>query len=245
MNVLQTLGRTLVISPHLDDAVFACGTLIASCPGTHVLTVFAGDPPPGQPLTDWDRDCGFTPTDAVMQRRREEDAAALSLLRAIPTWLEMLDAQYGPTPPIAAITRALQREIERIAPESVFFPLGLFHSDHEAVHEAVLRCATRGRYATYAYEDALYRRLDERLSERLFGLRRAGWNVTRHRWPITPGAADLKEMAVHCYRSQLRGLATSGRPGHADLAQPEGYWRLHLAVRKETDGSRVPRRVDV
>ena len=61
---------------------------------------------------------------------------------------------------------------------------------------------------------------------------------------MAPGAMDLKHMAVRCYGSQLKGLATPGRPGHADIAQPEGYWKLRLATQMENDGSRVPHRAD-
>lgn len=244
MRQLKALGRVLVVSPHLDDAVFACGGLIASCPGTRVLTVFAGDQPMGQPLTDWDRGCGFVEGDAVMRHRRAEDAAALALLRATPVWLDLLDAQYASTPPVADIASALQREIERIRPQTLFFPLGLFHTDHEAVHEALLHCVRHSDYAIYAYEDALYRRLDERLSNRLFALRRAGWSVSKQHWSQAPGAMVLKRAAVRCYGSQLKGLATPGRPGHADIAQPEGYWKLHPAARMENDGSRITHRAD-
>ena len=42
--MLTLEGRLLVISPHLDDAVFACGRLIASHPSCVVVTVFAGLP---------------------------------------------------------------------------------------------------------------------------------------------------------------------------------------------------------
>jgi len=52
-------GPVAVISPHLDDAVFACGELLAARPGSVVITVLAGRPPRDLPLTPWDAASGF------------------------------------------------------------------------------------------------------------------------------------------------------------------------------------------
>ena len=61
----------VVISPHLDDAVFGCGRLLASRPGSIVVTLFAGVPDDAGQLTDWDARCGFTTAgEAVWARRR-------------------------------------------------------------------------------------------------------------------------------------------------------------------------------
>ena len=155
-------GRLVVISPHLDDAVFACGALLAAHPGATVLSIFAGDPPADQPLTPWDRDCGFAPGDDVMAMRRAEDAEALALLGATPLWLDFLDAQYGATPSVETLASALRMSIAQIAPDTLFIPLGLFHSDHVLTHRAALQALTGLRVVCYAYEDALYRTVDRR-----------------------------------------------------------------------------------
>jgi hypothetical protein len=46
--------------------------------------------------------------------------------------------------------------------------------------------------------------------------------------PLAPatGHAALKRRAVGRYRSQLRALGGPGRPGVADVFEPEQYWRL-------------------
>jgi LmbE family N-acetylglucosaminyl deacetylase len=44
--------RLLVVSPHCDDAVLSCGSLLETHPGSAVVTVFAGTQPAGQPLTE-------------------------------------------------------------------------------------------------------------------------------------------------------------------------------------------------
>jgi LmbE family N-acetylglucosaminyl deacetylase len=89
--MLSSLGRTVIVSPHLDDAVFGCGSLIAAHPGATVVTVFAGVPPHGAAASDWDhRRCGFASATRAVTRRREEDRVALSLLEARPAWRDFL-----------------------------------------------------------------------------------------------------------------------------------------------------------
>ena len=51
-------AHTVVLSPHLDDAVLSVGRFLAASPGTVVITVFAGIPG-GLGLTRYDRSCGF------------------------------------------------------------------------------------------------------------------------------------------------------------------------------------------
>ena len=87
-------NRQLFISPHLDDAVFACGALIASSKAPVVTTVFAGRPPPGTALTSWDAECRFAAGDDVIGLRRNEDRDALDVLVARPVWLDFRDDQY-------------------------------------------------------------------------------------------------------------------------------------------------------
>src|SRR3954464_5598508 len=214
--------RLAVISPHLDDAVFGAGELIAAHPGAVVITAFAGVPP-GDALTGWDRDCGFSGSRQAMFSRRREDAEALALLGATPCWLPFCDAQYAPSPEQSAVRAALARELERHAPDLVAFPLGLFHSDHQLVSRAAQELVEAGRI-WLAYEDALYRRLPGAVEERLAELARSG--LAAQRVALSAETADVELWAVLCQASQLRGIATPGRPGKEDLAELERYWRL-------------------
>src|SRR2546425_11691806 len=69
-------AQVLVLSPHLDDAVFSCGGLLAELQDPRVATVFAGFPPPDLPLQDWDAACGFrSGGEAGTARPRGGDAA--------------------------------------------------------------------------------------------------------------------------------------------------------------------------
>jgi hypothetical protein len=56
--------KLAAISPHFDDVVLGCGKLLAASPGSTVFTVFSAIPKPGSRLTEWDRLCGATDTEA-------------------------------------------------------------------------------------------------------------------------------------------------------------------------------------
>ncbi|MGE5468168.1 MAG: PIG-L family deacetylase, partial [Ignavibacteria bacterium] len=175
---LAGAGAVLVVSPHLDDAVFACGCLIAGLARRRrrvaVATVFAGRPraaPAG--LSAWDHAAGFADGTDVVGARRAEDRAALGILKARHHWLPFRDSQYGPSPPPPAIARRLAA----LAPPgtAVLFPLGLFHSDHRLTREAVLELLRRRpQPLCLAYEDALYRTLPGLAQAAVARLRRAG-----------------------------------------------------------------------
>lgn len=217
----------LVISPHLDDAVFACGALLAEHAGATVATVFAGRPSETERLREWDHASGFSPGDDVIGARRAEDCNALALLGATPLWLDFLDSQYGATPRVEEIAIALQEVLKRHAPQTVLFPLGLFHSDHVLTYTAAMELMSRDmRHEWLAYEDALYRRVPETLETRLNHLKAAGWHAEPLSVQSSATARALKRQAVQAYGSQLRALATPGRPGHEDLEEEESFWRL-------------------
>lgn len=207
--------------------MLACGELIAASPGASVVTVFAGVPPPAQPCTGWDVDCGFRGSPEAMRARRREDRAALSLLGAAPRWLDFLDAQYAPPEGIEKmklqVREALVEEIHRENPDTVALPLGLFHSDHKLVSRAAVPLVD-ARRTWLAYEDALYRRIEGAVEERLAEIEATGIECTLLEALFC--GSQTKRRAVLCYGSQLRGLATPARPGHADLDAPERYWEL-------------------
>lgn len=223
----------LVLSPHLDDGVFACGRLLASVPASTVATLFAGLAPPGLAPTEWDRAAGFASAADAVPARREEDRRALAILGAQPRWLPLADSQYAAPPACEEVSRWIESLLPAYPQAPVFFPLGLFHADHRLASEAALRVLARQPQRCWvAYEDALYRRIPGLVAERLGALRRAGWQPRPLRFAEAAGAARSKSRAVACYGSQLRALATPGRPGHADLADDEGYWEMRLAPRR-------------
>jgi len=218
--------RLLVISPHCDDAVFSCGNLITAHPGTLVVTVFAGRPAATLPLTEWDQAAGFQSGDDVMGIRRTEDQNALTGLQAEPRWLDFCDSQYRCSPSVGEVSVALQEIIQRVRPQAIFLPLGLFHSDHQLTHEAAcLLLKHDPAYAWFVYADALYRCIPGLLNEKLHVCTQAGLRLVSVEVNVSDDH-ERKRQAVGCYRSQLRALTTSGRPGYQDAFAPEKYWRV-------------------
>jgi LmbE family N-acetylglucosaminyl deacetylase len=222
---MRDASRRLFVSPHLDDAVFACGEWIASSERPIVVTIFAGFPRAGAPLTTWDRECGFNEGDDVIALRRDEDRAALDSLDAAAIRLDFHDDQYGEPRSLRIIADALAELVEREAPSAIHVPLGLFHSDHRRASDASLalfdRFATR---AWHVYEDAIYRCIPGAVDERAHALAERRFALEHLSPAMARDAAARKRRAVGCYRSQLRALRT--RNAHDDVFAPERHWRL-------------------
>ncbi|WP_235012283.1 PIG-L deacetylase family protein [Caballeronia catudaia] len=222
----------LVISPHLDDAVFSCGAAVAAAPDSIVCTVFAGVPRDAL-VTGWDAQCGFANAHQAMRARHAEDAAALDALGAHPVHLGFLDSQYAgdsrATPDDLAT--ALLDVIRATACRALVVPLGLFHSDHDVVHRA---CRTAWladpALVCIAYEDALYRRMDGLVQTRLADLRACGVIATpvseRIDTALLARHHEAKQRAVSRYVSQLKAF---GPTGYDDVFAPERFWTLQPA----------------
>ncbi|MBP0623854.1 PIG-L deacetylase family protein [Cupriavidus consociatus] len=242
--VTDIAAPVTVISPHLDDAVFSCGGLIAAARGARVVTVFAGVPPAGVPAPDWDRAAGFDSAEQAVRARRREDNRALGMLGAQPVWLDFWDGQYGRRHTPREIADSLQHVLVTQTDGMVAAPLGLFHSDHVLAHEAcrMLMQAAQVRAAAWAallvpsraqaastapvqwlyYEDAIYRRLPGVLQQRLAECLRAGLHATPVNLPVSQHLAQ-KSYAVNAYQSQLQMF---GEEQLCDLCAPERYWSL-------------------
>ncbi|WP_420991911.1 PIG-L family deacetylase [Cupriavidus sp. 30B13] len=222
----------LVVSPHLDDAVFSCGELLAARPGSVVVTVLAGLPPAGAPAPPWDAAAGFAEARQAVLARREEDRAALAMLDAEAVWMPFLDGQYGAAAPVAALAAALALAVAERPGLQVVAPAGIHHSDHFLVHEACARVwAALHRPGTpwLFYEDAIHRRVAGETQLRLSRWRQAGVLASAAR--LGAGAGDAaasatlcKARAVTAYASQLPLFSAAQL---ADLAAPERYWRWH------------------
>ncbi|MDR5821608.1 PIG-L family deacetylase [Caballeronia sp. LZ043] len=226
--------RLLVISPHLDDAVFSCGALLAAETDALVCTVFAGTPEMPM-VTGWDTECGFGDAHQAMEARRAEDIAALEILGARARHLSFLDSQYAEdgAQTLQAIADALADVIHAGRHDAVLIPAGLFHSDHDLVHRAALAAGMAdASQRCIAYEDGLYRRMDGLVQQRLAALQSDGMEATP--WLETidvaglPGYLEAKQRAVQCYASQLRAF---GPHGYDDVLAPERFWTLRTKHR--------------
>jgi hypothetical protein len=88
---LQT--RWVVCSPHFDDAVLNCWSVLDRDPNCAVVNVFTGAP--SGPFTSWiDQSSGASSSAARMDTRALEDRAALSVAGKSAIDLGMLEVQY-------------------------------------------------------------------------------------------------------------------------------------------------------
>ncbi len=226
------LARVVVVSPHLDDAVLGCGTLLAANPGATVVTVFAGNPPAyPNPMRTWDVQGGFAPGDDVMAVRRAEDEAALKILAATAVHLAGVEYTYNPgdvpTPP-EDLVELLAPALERLEPTLVVAPFGLANPDHDVTHRACMLARDRlgDEVSWWCYEDNGYKHIPGMLAWRVSTLfRRKLWPT-----PVCPAvdpADPRKRAAIDCYPSQLPALEEDWQI-EAKLAAPapEQFWRL-------------------
>jgi LmbE family N-acetylglucosaminyl deacetylase len=137
----------VVLSPHLDDAVLSCWSVLTERESAIVVNVFAGVPPGGTDLRWWDRLTGAVDSPARMRERLAEDVAALALSGRKATNLDALDRQYrdaGAAPPLVDLLLA---ELPDRA--ALYAPAGFGgHPDHLLVRDAALELARRGHPVT-------------------------------------------------------------------------------------------------
>jgi len=123
----------LVLSPHWDDAVLDCWSLLSSASELRVANVFAGAPAAGR-VTLWDSITGAVDSAERASERLAEDALALARVKRTPLNLPFLDAQYRTSgaPTLQEIDRALSAEVASAS--RVYVPAGLgSHPDHVLV----------------------------------------------------------------------------------------------------------------
>lgn len=207
----------LVISPHLDDAVFSAGQLLAGNPGTVVVTVFAGVPAPDT-VDAYDQGCGFANSEQAMRHRRGEDETALGMLGAKAVHLDLFGIQYA-THGDEEIAGALDEVISRFGPRRVAGPIGLVHPDHERVGALWRRVLNRyPEIEKYAYEDLPYRLTFPRRSSRAISAFVGDHGAVEARLPA--GDVGAKACAMLAYPSQLRAATP------LKCLEPERLWRL-------------------
>jgi LmbE family N-acetylglucosaminyl deacetylase len=197
----------------------SAGSLLAACPGSVVLTVFAGFPRAYDGLTEWDAACGFADGDDVVALRREEDRRAARHLGADARWLDFVDSQYEPTLPDAEeLAAAIRKRATELDVDTIALPLGLGHSDHQRTHDGcaeLLRTDFDLVEHWVAWADVPYRmRHPDEVADRLESLRTKGFLLES--WSVEP--ADPKRRALAEYVSQVGALGTESM---ADAEKPE------------------------
>ncbi len=121
----------LVLSPHWDDAVLDCWSLLAGAGELTVVNLFAGVPAPGR-LAGWDAITGAQDSAVRARERIAEDALALGRTGRKPLSLQFLDAQYRrarSAPDLCELDLALAAVVASAS--RVHVPAGLGgHPDH-------------------------------------------------------------------------------------------------------------------
>lgn len=147
----------LILSPHVDDAVIDCWSVLTGAGAVEVINVFAGVPQPGE-LTYHDRLAGAQDSAGHMRRRIRDDCEALGRAGRAPRNLPFLARTYRrgrPEPRFAALDHALAARTSGAS--AVYAPaaLGSRHPDHELVRAYALRLAESGM-PLWLYADLPY-----------------------------------------------------------------------------------------
>jgi len=241
-------GPPLLLSPHLDDAVLDCWSVLAGEEQPRVVNVCAGVPPADAPVPLWDRITGADDSAARVRERLREDAQALSRTGGEPVCLPLLDAQYRrPGHPLepADVDRALAAA--PVGPSSrVLAPAAIGgHPDHLLVRRYA-RVLLRFGFAVTLYADLPYcvlhgwpgwvdgrgegdgRDVDAFWSSFLEGVPELPALRSARVVRLDDERAAAKLDALRCYRTQMPALSYGGRGLLEDpeIHRYEVFWDL-------------------
>jgi LmbE family N-acetylglucosaminyl deacetylase len=245
---------TVILSPHLDDAVLSCWHVLTQPGEVMVINVFAGVPTGREEPAWWDRYTGAADSGERVRERIEEDRRALSLAGRIPVNLDLLDEQYRDGEPPPSLTGRLREVIE---PGALVYAPATFadHVDHRLVGAAALELRAQGRavslYADLPHANA--RGWPQWVTETSPSASKdpvgaswdrclAGTGVS----PMAPKVHDLdaeayarKLAAVRMYTTQVAALTEyAGRPlSDHDALGYEVFWATASPMRA-ADGAR-------
>ena len=166
---LMSNNIVIIISPHLDDAVFNCWSTISQA-NACVLTLFAGVPKPGTTKL-WDLVCGEPSGQLMMENRRVENDQALAPSGRPPINLDFLDYQYQRNR--VALTKIVESVLAKTDNRSTFMvPLAgshlWNHPDHRLAREVGIELLKLGRGVDF-YPDSPYMHLPPSPDHRFSG----------------------------------------------------------------------------
>lgn len=191
-------GRILVVAPHMDDEVLACGGLIALLPDkSRIHVAYATDgtmsPAPVLPGSD-------AASPDLGELREQESVAAMAVLgvpEANLSFLGLPEARLSSH--VAELARRIQDLAERIQPDHLLVPFRLDrHPDHLTVNRVVTDALKQGRIRGELTEYFVYHRW------RLLPRR----DIRRYLRPEQLLTVDLaavsavKREALDCFRTQ-------------------------------------------
>ena len=213
------MSKLIVVSPHLDDAVFSNWHSITK--GTELITVFAGLPSKGTSAW-WDKLCGQKVSRQMIKSRIAENELAVNPVGAKTIYLDFLDAQYRHS---IEDPKKIADEIVKQTADNDRFTFNLAgsawcHKDHIIVRKAGVELLNRGRNVSF-YADIPYMNLPrkpypmyikdlERRAEKLVGRPMKAVAVD-----LNPDVYESKMAAVKQYKSQyaVTNITSFGRLG--------------------------------
>ena len=158
----RLLGRVVVVSAHLGDAVLSLGATLAHAAEAgavvEVLTVFACEPTSNAPTGDWDRESGFVSEGAAATQRRIEDRNACSILGVVPRWFDFGAHPYERRGSIEEIVSAVTAAAA--GADTILIPgCPNAHADHAALgNELLCQDSSRDRLGLYAQQPYAFNR---------------------------------------------------------------------------------------
>ena len=159
----------VVLSPHLDDAVFSLGGLLGK-PGQELLVAtFFTQRSAKVVHTEWDRISGFSDSDQAIYERQRENNSTLSLYKATIRNYDYADFQYRKGNEDGKIKNKIIADIKSImrsyGNRNLFiygpatFGGVITHPDHKIVHQAMMSVARENNMSNihfFIYEDFPY-----------------------------------------------------------------------------------------
>lgn len=184
---------TIVVSPHFDDAVLSCWSVLGG--DVTVLTVFSEGPDDDR-VAWWDKDAGVTSRERMRQRSAENDVA-LTLAGAQAASLGLREEMYDGR---RVRRRDLRRPLEQAARVYVCAGIGLeqVKKDHVLVRNACL--AVRPDSILYADNPYCHFRAELELPIALAA------RYQRRVVALDEEERERKAEAIRCYRGEIEKL---------------------------------------
>ncbi len=193
----------LLISPHLDDAALSCAVRVGRGDVSKVVTVFAGVPPTGEPLTDWDvMTRAEEPRRRMLERRAEDEAAWRSVGQDFEQW----DHQEYRAEGVDREELGRQLAAAAAGRSAVLVPAGIGGHPHHILVRNVAIAALAGKATILLYGELPY--------AAFFG------------WPRTDPHLDVKAY----WRTELAGIDAwrAGPPRLFTLSPEARAWKRSL-----------------
>ena len=191
-------GKILIIAPHMDDEMLACGGTMALLPNKeriHLIYATNGMKSPSPIVPRRDK---ITPD--LGETRIREAQAALQLLGVLPGnahFLRLPEAELQHHK--VTLRRCLVELIERIQPDFIFIPFRYDrHPDHLAINHVLTAVHSQNAWQSQLIEYFVYYRW------RLLPGRDVRFYIhPKHLLEVnTAEVADQKRTALACFRSQ-------------------------------------------